>query len=139
MGDDTGRKGLIFFLIFFVCSIILLSYILVHSVRTYSENKEKTDDIAEVSYDCSLYAFNIYEDTITYLDGKLSFKIKNTIGEKFDILVLEGNNTKETYLFNFISGSDPIDVSEEVIPQDGKIQVYPKGCQHNAEIIEVTA
>jgi len=135
MGEETGRKGLIIFVIFLVASIILLFYIILFSINQYNENRLETDTIAETSYECTTYIFDVYDETISYEGNVLNFEIKNTIGEEFHELIVSVNRQSGQLEYNKIIPDFRTGKVEKITLTDienaESFSVYPKRCPDN--------
>lgn len=133
MAERRSRKISMFiflFALFILLAVITGAYL----YKLYSENTASSEKQTRETIDCDYY-FAVSKQSISYIDDKLSFEIKNTYGKEIrTVVIVSGNETKEKSVSLTRGDSFPLDVS---IKASGNFSLYPKGCPALAKVFQI--
>lgn len=122
-----SKKKISWGIFLFALFIFLALWIGLTMYTIYTSKTTEAKSSTKSSIECSTYAFEISE--INYSDEKLTFRIKNTIGEDFETLVIEsGNIQNKASLKSFYEGEERT-VAIDSIVIEKEFSVYPEGCK----------
>jgi hypothetical protein len=120
-------------LIFLFSLFVFLGvYIGVNLYQSYVSGRAYTERVTR----CGQYSFDVYN--VDYDSINLEFNVENTVGEEFNVLVVEVNgDIRENDLSSFSAG-DISHITVENIQIEENFLVYPAGCKgHNAKELSV--